>query len=89
MLVPLYVRPASSKDYVRGMYNDRLLVYVKAPAVDGSANLAVVKVLAKELNIPKGNLTVLSGHTSKRKRVEILGDEKDIAERISQLRIRD
>lgn len=86
MLVPLYVRPASSKDYVGGIYDDRLLVYVKAPAVDGSANVAVLKVLAKALNIPKSNLTVLSGHTSKRKRVEILGDEKELAERISQLR---
>ncbi len=69
-----------------GIYDDRLLVYVKAPAVDGSANVAVLKVLAKALNIPKSNLTVLSGHTSKRKRVEILGDEKELAERISQLR---
>ncbi len=89
MLVPLYVRPASSKDDVGGIYDDRLLVYVKAPAVDGSANLAVTKVLAKALEIPKGDIKVLSGHTSKRKRVEILGDEKELAERISQLRNRD
>lgn len=89
MLVPLYVRPASSKDDVGGIYDDRLLVYVKAPAVDGSANLAVIKVLAKALDISKADIKVFSGQTSKRKRVEISGNQIDISDRISQLRNRD
>lgn len=89
MLVPLYVRPASSQDAVGGTYDDRLLVRVKAAAVDGSANLAVLKVLAKALDIPKSNITLHSGQASKRKIVVISGDEKVIAQRISQLRIDD
>ena len=49
LLIEFRVRPNSSRNKVGGTVGDppRLVVAVQAPAVDGKANEAVVKELAK------------------------------------------
>lgn len=46
-------------------------VWVKAPAKEGKANLAVMKVLVKYFKVPKSNVEILSGFKSKKKLIEI------------------
>lgn len=46
-------------------------VYVKAPAVDGQANRAVVAILAKYLHLPETALTITHGLKSKNKTIVV------------------
>ena len=50
---------------------------VKAPPVDGRANEAVIKALAKYLNISPSEIDLVSGHTAKMKTFEIPDRLKD------------
>lgn len=47
-------------------------VRVAAKPVDGAANAAVEALVAETLDIPKILVTVMHGHRSRRKRVEVI-----------------
>jgi len=48
---------------------------IAAPPVDGKANEAIIAFLAEHYKVPKRNITILSGHTSAYKRIEVEGVE--------------
>jgi len=56
-----------------------LKVRVAAAPTDGSANAAVVALLAKTLKLPKSAVRLVSGDTARIKRLEIDAGEADIA----------
>ena len=53
------------------MRGDALLVRVSAPPLDGAANAELVAVVARAFGRPRRNVAILSGHTSRDKRVAI------------------
>lgn len=59
--------PNSSKNEICGLYEDALKVKLKAPAVENKANEELVKYFAKLLKLPKSNVFLKSGGTSKHK----------------------
>jgi uncharacterized protein (TIGR00251 family) len=65
------VIPRASRTGVAGVRDGRLLVRVTAPPVDGAANDAAVRVLAKALDVPSAVVRISSGQTSRNKTVEI------------------
>jgi uncharacterized protein (TIGR00251 family) len=65
------VKPRSSRDAITGFEAGFLLVQVTAPPDDGKANAAVIKLLAKELGVPKTSITVKRGATARIKTLEI------------------
>lgn len=76
--------PRASRDVVVGMRSGALLVRVTAPPVDGAANEALIRVLARRLGLAKGALRIASGRTSKLKVVEVAGmDEAELLRRLS------
>ena len=76
--------PRASRDVVVGMRSGALLVRVTAPPVDGAANEALIRVLARRLRLAQGALRIVSGRTSKLKVVEIEGiDEAETMRRLS------
>jgi uncharacterized protein (TIGR00251 family) len=46
-------------------------IKVKAAAKEGKANLAVIKLLAQEFNIPKSNIRIISGLKARNKLIEM------------------
>ena len=50
-----------------GTYGSALIVAVTAPAVDGKASSAIIELLAKALDVPKGAIRVKSGQRSRTK----------------------
>ncbi len=46
-------------------------VSVKELPIDGKANEAVIRVLAEYFKVPKSNVRITAGHTSREKIVEI------------------
>ncbi|MDR0435321.1 MAG: DUF167 domain-containing protein [Propionibacteriaceae bacterium] len=82
MRVSIRVKPGSSRNRVGGAYplpdgaTPALIVATTAPAVDGKANAAVIKLLAKSLEIRAAAITVVSGHTARTKLLEVPDDRK-------------
>ena len=48
-----------------------LTIYIKAPAIEGRANLAAVKLLAKHFSVTPSKVKLVRGATSKYKVFEI------------------
>jgi uncharacterized protein len=81
--IDLRVIPRASKTAFAGLRDGRLLLRVTAPPVDGAANAAVIAILAKALDVPKGSVTLFEGHGSRNKSVEIAG----VTEALVRLRL--
>lgn len=70
------VIPRSAKSEIVGEYNGDLKVRLTSPPVDGKANKELIKILAKELKVAKSNIEIISGKTSKSKRIQITTSNK-------------
>ena len=64
-------KPNSKKEKVERIDDRNFLIAVKEPPVEGKANNAIVKSLAKYLNVPSINVRITSGHASKQKIIEV------------------
>ena len=72
VVLDVRVVPKSAKsEVVGGMSDGSLKVKVAATPERGRANAELCAVLASYFDVPKSNVTVETGHTSKRKRVRI------------------
>jgi uncharacterized protein (TIGR00251 family) len=71
------VVPRAKRTAIAGERDGRLLVRVAAPPVDGKANAAVVKLLAKTLGVPRSSVTIVSGELSRDKVVRVEGVAPD------------
>jgi uncharacterized protein (TIGR00251 family) len=61
----------ASRDAIDGWLGDILKVRVVAPPERGKANAAVERLVAEAIGVPKARVTVVSGHTSTRKTLEL------------------
>jgi hypothetical protein len=52
----------------------QLLARVASPPVEGAANAALIKLVAKTLGVPKSAVTIAFGETARIKTLEIAGD---------------
>ena len=73
LYVPVRVKPRASRTRVLGVKQGALEVAVAAPPVDGAANLALLKELARHLGVPRTQLTLVAGSSSKHKRIAVQG----------------
>ena len=74
--LPIRVTPRSAKPGIGGWRagadgREELEVRVAEAPTDGSANNAVVKLLAKALGVSRSELSIISGAASRHKRVAI------------------
>lgn len=69
--ISVKLQPRSSRNQVVGREGDIYRIKVTAPPVDGKANAALVKLLAKKLGIPPKKIDILSGHASRLKTIRI------------------
>lgn len=67
------VVPRAGRTGVAGARGDALLVRLAAPPVDGAANEALTAFLAGMFDRPKRNVSIVSGHTSRNKRIAVAG----------------
>lgn len=71
MRFAIRVKPGAKRDFAGGDYAGALIVSVKAPAVEGKANEAVRKVLAKALGVRSRDLVVVQGVHRRDKVIEL------------------
>ncbi|HEY3293468.1 MAG TPA: DUF167 domain-containing protein [Candidatus Nanopelagicaceae bacterium] len=86
-VLEIRVRPNASRNKVGGTVGDppRLIVAVQAPAVDGKANAAVLKELAKAFDLRPRDFTLVFGELGRDKRLLVEGDSEKILKRYSEL----
>ena len=60
-----------------------LKVSVTAPARDGRANEALLQLLARAWHLPRRNLSIVAGVTSRSKTVRVAGDPRQLIARLS------
>jgi uncharacterized protein (TIGR00251 family) len=88
LTLSIRVTPKASRDAIGGVMampeGEALKVAVTAPADKGKANEAVCALLAEKLGLPKTALTVMSGHTDRRKVLHAAGDANALIAHVKQ-----
>jgi len=77
-LIEVRLQPRGSRDELLGLRDGVLRAKVTAPPVDGRANEALCRLIAKRVGVPPSRVGVVRGERSRDKvvRVEGLGDEE-------------
>ena len=71
--IALHVAPRSARDELAGWRGGDLSVRVTAAPEGGKATAAACRVVAEALGVPKSAVTVVRGHASRHKQVEVHG----------------
>ncbi len=68
-LIGFHIVPGSSINEVSGMYGDDIKIKLKAPPVDGKANLLLVEYLSDLTGLKKNDVVIKSGLSGRSKRI--------------------
>ncbi len=71
------VVPRASTSEIVGEMDGTVKVRVSSPPVDGAANAELIKLFAKTLGVGKNAVEIVSGQSSKTKRIRITGVTAD------------
>jgi uncharacterized protein len=78
--VAIRVKPGARKEAVGGAHGDALVVAVQAPPVEGKANEAVRKALAKAFGVRRQDVVIVAGEKGRDKVVELPDDQARLDE---------
>ncbi|MEP6705381.1 MAG: DUF167 domain-containing protein [Acidobacteriota bacterium] len=67
------VIPRSSRAEIVGEHEEAMNVRLSSPPVDGAANAALIKLFEKKLVVARSSIQIVSGETSKTKRLRVSG----------------
>ena len=73
VILSIRTQPGSSKNRIIGEYGGRLKLAVTAAPEKGKANKAVIELLADTLHISESSIHIISGESSRDKRLMIEG----------------
>jgi uncharacterized protein (TIGR00251 family) len=73
VLLDIKVIPRAGRTALAGTRDGAVLIRLAAAPVEGAANSALIAFLADILDIPKRNIAIVAGETSRQKRVKITG----------------
>ena len=65
--------PRGGADRIDGVVDGVLRVRVAAPPVDGAANTALIRLLARELDVPAGAIRMVAGESTRHKTIAARG----------------
>src|SRR5262245_34557080 len=81
----VWVVPRASRPGLGPLHGERLRAAVSAPPVDGAANEAVQALVAAALDVARGEVTVLRGHSGRNKTLRVLGNPAALLKRAQSL----
>lgn len=77
------LQPRAKRTELVGVRDGVLIARVSAPPVDGKANAALCKLLAKRLGVPPSTVSVIRGQSARDKVVSVDGvDTPDLMHRL-------
>ena len=71
IILHLHIQAGASRDEICGLHGQRLKIRLKATAVNGKANQALLRLLAQHFAIPVSKVSLLSGEHSRIKKIMI------------------
>ena len=71
--IRVHIQPRASKTEIVGLYGEALKIRIAAPPVDGKANTELSRFLARQLGVSQQSIQMISGVSSRRKRIFIKG----------------
>lgn len=74
--------PQAKRDQIVGYENDILKIKVNAPAEKNKANKELIYFLSKTFCVSRSDITILSGETSRLKKIKIENLSKEDLDRI-------
>lgn len=77
VILNLHIQPRASKNEICGLLDNSLKIRLTSPPVEGAANKLCREFLADLLRVPKSAVEIISGETSRHKRVRIATDDPD------------
>ena len=92
LLIDVRVQPKSAQNAIVGEHDGALKIKLNAPPVEGKANKALVQFLAKLLRCPKSSLEIVSGQTSRSKRLLVridAGEDPKVQRRAIKSRLQE
>ena len=89
VLVDVRLTPRGGRDAIDGVERRAdgrvvLKARVRAAPFEGQANAALCRLLANALNVAPRQVAVVAGATTRVKRIEIAGEAKSLAERLTR-----
>lgn len=82
--IDVRVVPRASRSEIVGFENGVLKVRISAAPVDNAANIELIKILSKTLGVPRSDIEIITGLTSRSKSLRIDGiDEAILKARLS------
>jgi len=90
LLLTVRLTPKGGRDQIDGIITDTdgrpaIKARVSAAPVDGAANAALIKLLAKELHTPKSTIRLESGETARIKRLSVRGDAATLSSSLQKI----
>ena len=73
IVLSLYCQPGAKQTKIVGLHDGCLKISLQAIAADNKANEMLLAWLSKKLKVPQKQIQFLSGQSSRKKRLEILG----------------
>lgn len=80
MEIRVRLKPRGSRDELLGMRDGVLEAKVTAPPVDGRANKALCKLVAKRVGVAPSRVSVVRGAKSREKVLRVEGVDRDAVE---------
>ena len=78
------VKPGAKRESVGGSHGGALVIAVTAPAIEGKANEAVRKALAKAFGVRRQDVTIVAGERGRDKVVDLPGADERLQELLSR-----
>jgi len=70
------IQPRARSDQIVGPHGDRLKIRISAPPVDGKANHHLLNYLCRCFGVPRKNVLLIRGQTSRDKDIDITTPQK-------------
>jgi uncharacterized protein (TIGR00251 family) len=71
--IPIRAIPRAGRSAIAGLRDGMLLVRLQSAPADGAANAELVDLLARALRVPRRDVEIVSGQSSRTKRVRVAG----------------
>lgn len=72
MKINVVVKSSAKENKIeKGLFDNSYVIYTKEPAIDNRANMSIIQIISKELNVRKGDIKIVKGLRSKYKVIEI------------------
>lgn len=73
MTIQVKVLPKTGRDDICGFASGTLKIRVSAPPIEGRANEKLIELMSGTIGVPRSDITIIKGRTSRQKTIRIEG----------------